>query len=888
MHTLTQTRCAVWLLCCFIGISMGFMPLHAESTVINLGHPDEDAQIAHIYEVGTYAYDPQASAECLGTWSRAADTNSDNINLANLTHRTDKTPSGDLDGDGFDDLIIAGFFHTDRGMNPVNLVEYPQMKWIKRSALWLVFGGADFGETDQYLDRDLGNSQNTLVSFSGPYFTNEEQMSRPFYLWGYHGIECADMNQDGFDDVVILGLGSRPVPDPNVVDTTLPMFVWNLIIVYGGPEIRSRFIDMDDPNDLANVTIIELPRQENDAPAYSRILRESNIAVGDFNADSYPDIAFGKYWRNYAPDSPFENRGAVTILLGGVYPKGETVSITDTRFASRVSEIYGVRRDSDFGRRLEVGEVNGDGIDDILVGYIDITHEDPFDVYEGSVAIMYGDPAIQTQNGPFLDLNFQTAPTRLVGITSQGYTAELIASDIATGDENMDGYDDLLVGHFHDGWNNAYGRTVTLPGSPTLPGATMLLRDSAGSYGETYTRGTWTMQPNPGPDDMPLGADDLAGTSVSFVDFNADGIDDRLIWAKQPFNAFLEPEYFGFSFGRCFILKSPVVTPTLPIELANSADIRVESSVYVGCNPYPFYFPAKWTGFPFSGGDLNRDGFAEFGNCSQLGRAPDHYDLVYTDIWGSFEVIMGQATPDLPASAHAVERFKAGYAPTRGFGGRTSPVLRAHLAFADGDGVSPVTATLTRNNVGIGGMGVTRIGKVHWKFESPRTGWTEATIRLQYTDSEVDGLREETSKLFQAQSLSGPWTEVANQSQDLLRNEFTVKVSALGHFAIGDVRDFSPLRLLSPNGGEELTRGRNVTVSWSSTGTVGNKIRIELWRRGSLVTVLKAKATNDGAETVMLSASLAAKNGYVIKVYDAKNRSVADTSNKPFRIVKPS
>src|SRR5690606_28975808 len=69
----------------------------------------------------------------------------------------------------------------------------------------------------------------------------------------------------------------------------------------------------------------------------------------------------------------------------------------------------------------------------------------------------------------------------------------------------------------------------------------------------------------------------------------------------------------------------------------------------------------------------------------------------------------------------------------------------------------------------------------------------------------------------------------------------------------------STLRLLTPNGGEDFALATNVTITWESTGNVGNKICIELWRRGKLVKVLSKKSANDGIEIIMLPAGIAAK-----------------------------
>jgi hypothetical protein len=175
---------------------------------------------------------------------------------------------------------------------------------------------------------------------------------------------------------------------------------------------------------------------------------------------------------------------------------------------------------------------------------------------------------------------------------------------------------------------------------------------------------------------------------------------------------------------------------------------------------------------------MNRDGFGDY-----VATAPRTSKLCEGEPCGGYvKNIFGAGTA---TSATSIARFQAGDTQQRGFGGRLSPVLRAWLAFSGGDEISPVTATITRSSAGISQL--SRPADVVWEFQTPRTGWSSAKIRLQYTDKEIIGLIEDDLQLYQAPSLNGPWIAVADAGQDAHKNESRAEVTSLGFFALGAV-----------------------------------------------------------------------------------------------------
>lgn len=92
------------------------------------------------------------------------------------------------------------------------------------------------------------------------------------------------------------------------------------------------------------------------------------------------------------------------------------------------------------------------------------------------------------------------------------------------------------------------------------------------------------------------------------------------------------------------------------------------------------------------------------------------------------------------------------------------------------------------------------------------------------------------------------------------------------------------ISLTSPHGGETITAGAQVTVSWNSTGTI-DSVAIELSTDGGTTfPSLLAKTLNDGSQSVILPAGL---TGTACRVrVKSLNGAASDTSNGTFTIAE--
>ena len=143
-----------------------------------------------------------------------------------------------------------------------------------------------------------------------------------------------------------------------------------------------------------------------DASRFPSVPGTRNLAVGDFNKDGFPDVVFVSE-ATAQPHELFLNTG-------------------DGRFRSA---SHWIPRATAKALAIAVGDVNGDGYDDILVGAY---FNDAAATDAGSAYVFFGGPAADT-----------VADLTLTG-EAAGDTFGLSVS--SAGDINGDGYADVLVG----------------------------------------------------------------------------------------------------------------------------------------------------------------------------------------------------------------------------------------------------------------------------------------------------------------------------------------------------------------------------------------------------------------------------------------------------------
>ncbi len=299
--------------------------------------------------------------------------------------------AGDVNGDGYDDILIGAAKNEDGG--------------ITAGQTYLIFGKA----TGWAMDINLSNVN---ASFIG---------EDPYDSSGYSVAGAGDVNGDGYDDILI-GAKGNDDGGSSAGQTYLILGKASGWAMDTNLSASSASFRGEDPNDYSGVSV---------------------SGAGDVNGDGYDDIIIGAEY--YKGGIAF---GQTYLILGKAtgWAMHTDLSAADASFWGEGDGEYS--SNSVAG----VGDVNGDGYDDILIG-------DPWNSEAGNASgqtyLILG-----RASGWAMDTNLSNADESFLGEDAMDYSGTSVAG---AGDVNGDGYDDLLIGAMcnDDGGSNA-GQTYLI------------------------------------------------------------------------------------------------------------------------------------------------------------------------------------------------------------------------------------------------------------------------------------------------------------------------------------------------------------------------------------------------------------------------------------------
>lgn len=101
---------------------------------------------------------------------------------------------------------------------------------------------------------------------------------------------------------------------------------------------------------------------------------------------------------------------------------------------------------------------------------------------------------------------------------------------------------------------------------------------------------------------------------------------------------------------------------------------------------------------------------------------------------------------------------------------------------------------------------------------------------------------------------------------------------------IGPEASTSRITVISPNGGEKWVRGNVHMITWSSVGSPGAYVKIELMKGGVLNRVISSNTANDGSHSWTIPSTQTAGTDYKIRITSTSYSSISDSSNNNFAI----
>jgi hypothetical protein len=291
--------------------------------------------------------------------------------------------AGDVNGDGFDDLIIGARYADGNGI-------------YNAGQSYVVFGSnSGFGAG---LDLSTLNGSNGFAINGIAVYDNS----------GYSVSSAGDVNGDGFDDLII---GAR-LADPNGLNIAGQSYV-----VFGSNSGFGAGLDLEELNGSNGFAINGIAAGD-----------ESGISVssaGDINGDGFDDLIIGA--REASPNGIIF-AGQSYVVFGSNSGFGAGLDLS-TLNGSNGFAINGIAAGDISGWSVSsAGDINGDGFDDLIIG---AKYADPNGIRSGQSYVVFGQGTTPTNQPRVANTDSAT--------TAQNTAVTLEASTLLANDTDANG-----------------------------------------------------------------------------------------------------------------------------------------------------------------------------------------------------------------------------------------------------------------------------------------------------------------------------------------------------------------------------------------------------------------------------------------------------------------
>jgi len=312
--------------------------------------------------------------------------------------------AGDINNDGYDDIIVGAYFKNSG-----------------QGAAYVVYGG------DKSTMSNIILSSTTLDPLTMGFMITGNAVGDQF---GQSVSTAGDINNDGYDDIII----GAPTRNSNQGAA---------YVIYGGAKSAMSNIALSSTtlSPTSNGFMIT-------GSAAGDKFGFSVSTAGDINNDGYDDIIIGAYGNIF--------QGAAYVIYGGAKASMTNIVLSSTTLDPLSTGFMITGSAGSFGRSVSTaGDINNDGYDDIIIG------DYQKNVAQGAAFVVYGGAKSTMSNIALSSTTLDPASTgfMITGNAAYDYFGYCVST---AGDINNDGYDDIIVGAYEK--NNRQGAAYVIYG----------------------------------------------------------------------------------------------------------------------------------------------------------------------------------------------------------------------------------------------------------------------------------------------------------------------------------------------------------------------------------------------------------------------------------------